>query len=291
MPKKIKEREEELDIKKVDEQKKKPTFAQKWFADHAVNNKAELKMVCDLTARAIEEQFGIRVDSGHTEVYASIFHGVFMSVLNFIRQKQRAYNKFTITFYQSVNLGFVNSEDNGTEKVGNFMPVMEHIGINRTIINRNDYSDYTGYDDPDKAPSKIRIERSLKERLAEWNELNIREAVLNWQVTNAKKNVEYYNEIQEDAYNRLKAEYHVSLRVAECALPMFCIFLDMMVGMLKMKFKEAEGTDVSEVSMNVLGLFDVFYSFNEEDNQEIIEFQPNITMKLALKQDEIASRE
>ena len=40
--------------------------------------------------------------------------------------------------------------------------------------------------------------------------------------------------------------------------------------------------------MNVLGLFDVFYSFDEENNREIIEFQPNITMKLALKSDEVA---
>ena len=58
-----------------------------------------------------------------------------------------------------------------------------------------------------------------------------------------------------------------------------------------MKYKEAEGTDVSEVSMNVLGLFDIFYSFNEEENQEIIEYQPNIMMKLALKSDSVAGRE
>ena len=43
--------------------------------------------------------------------------------------------------------------------------------------------------------------------------------------------------------------------------------------------------------MNVLGLFDVYYSYNDEDNQEIIDFAPNITMKLALKNDETANRD
>ena len=33
------------------------------------------------------------------------------------------------------------------------------------------------------------------------------------------------------------------------------------------------------------------YSYNDEDNQEIIDFAPNIVMKLALKNDETANRD
>ena len=64
----------------------------------------------------------------------------------------------------------------------------------------------------------------------------------------------------------------------------------MIVSVLKMKYREAEGTDVSEVQINVLGLFDAYYSYDVEEDQEIIEFQPNITMKLALKNDDTAAR-
>ena len=67
--------------------------------------------------------------------------------------------------------------------------------------------------------------------------------------------------------------------------------MDNITNVLKVKFKEAKGTDVSEVHMNVLGLFDAYYSYTEEDNQEIIEFQPNVTMKLALKADDVAGRD
>lgn len=83
----------------------------------------------------------------------------------------------------------------------------------------------------------------------------------------------------------------MNIRTAEGIFPLFCIFLDHIVNVMKMRFREAQGTDTSEVSMNVLGLFDVYYSFDEDDNKEIIEFQPNILMKLALKADDIASRE
>ena len=108
---------------------------------------------------------------------------------------------------------------------------------------------------------------------------------------NTKQNVEFYKEIQNEAYRRLNDEYKVNIRTAEGVFPLFCIFLDHIVNVMKMRFREVQGTDTSEVSMNVLGLFDVYYSFDEDDNKEIIEFQPNILMKLALKADDIASRE
>ena len=43
--------------------------------------------------------------------------------------------------------------------------------------------------------------------------------------------------------------------------------------------------------MNVLGLFDVFYSYDEDEDKEYLEYSPGITVKLATKNDAIASRE
>lgn len=260
MARKPKEIEQEIDLK---QEKKPETFVTRWFKDYAVNDERELRIICDLTARSAEEQFKMYLKSGNTEVYAVVFYATFMTILEFIRSKQQLYNNFTIEIYKSINIGYSNSDDDNNEKVGNFMPIMEYIGINYNIVEEHVELDV------DKTSQNF----------------------IRWKVLNSKKNVEMYKEIQERAYNRLKDEYKTNLRTSEAVFPLFCIFMDHITSVLKMKFREADGTDVSEVSMNVLGLFDVYYSFNEEDNQEIIEFQPNISMKLALKSDDIASRE
>jgi len=260
MPRKVKEEEQQIDIKAP---VKKETFVTRWFNDYAVNNKAELKFVCDLTSRSAEEQFSMYLASGNTEVYGVVFYATFMTILRFLRGKQNSYNNFTIQICNSINIGYSNSTNEDNEKVGNFMPIMEHIGINRSVVNED-----TALDADRTSVNFLR-----------WKELNI------------KKTVEYYKEIQEHAYELLKSQYKTNLRTSEAIIPLFCTFMDHIVNVLKVKFKEAEGTDVSEVSMNVLGLFDVYYSFNEEADKEIIEFQPNITMKLALKSDDMAGRE
>lgn len=260
MARKPKEIEQEIDVK---QQEKKETFVTRWFNDYAVNNKQELKIICNLTSRSAEEQFSLYLKSGNTEVYAVVFYATFMTILEFIKSKQKVRNNFTIEICNSINIGYSNSNDDNNEKVGNFMPIMEYIGINRNIVD---------------GVSPMELDKTTQN-------------FIRWQELNVKQNVTYYKEIQERAYERLKSEYRTNLRTSEAVIPLFCIFMDHITNVLKMKFKEADGTDVSEVSMNVLGLFDVYYSFNEEDNQEVIEFQPNISMKLALKADDIASRE
>lgn len=261
MPK-IKREEKDLEIDTTKQDKPK-TLVKRWFDDCTVNNADEIKIVCDLTARSAEEQFSMYLKSGNTEVYAVVFYATFMSILEFIKEKQKRYNNFTVAICNSINLGYSNNDDESNEKIGNFMPIMEYIGINRNIIDNSD---------------SMEIDKT-SQNFIRWKELNI------------KKNIEYYKEIQEKAYEKLQREFKTNLRTSEAVIPLFCIFMDHITSLLKLKYKEAEKTDVSEVSMNVLGLFDIFYSFNEEDNLEIIEFQPNISMKLALKSDISASRE
>lgn len=254
------EKEEEVDVKK---EVKKETFVTRWFKDYAVNNASDLKIACDLTSRAAEEQFCMYIQSHNTEVYGVIFYATFLTILDSIRQKQKVYNNFTIEIANSINLGYSNNTDEDNEKVGNFMPIMEYIGINRKLVDTN---------------STLESDKTTA-NFIRWKELNI------------KKNIEYYKEIQETAYERLRKEYRTNIRTSEGIFPLFCIFLDNVISILKIKFQEAQGTDVSEVSMNVFGLFDVYYSFNPDDNQEIIEFTPNIRMKLALKDDNAAGKE
>lgn len=260
MARKEKEHEEEVE---VNSKQKKETFVTRWFNDYAVNNARELSIICELTARSAQEQFKLFLNNkGNTEVFGVVFYSTFVTILEFIRSKQRAWNQYSIEICKSINIGYTNNDNEDNEKIGNFMPIMEYIGVNMNIV--------------DDRPSSL---DTISTNSIRWKELN------------SKKNIEGYNEIQEKAFKRLKDEYKVNIRTSELIIPLFCIFMDNITNVLKMKFREAEGTDVSEVSMNVFGLFDVYYSFNEEENQEIIEFQPNIFMKLALKSDENASRE
>lgn len=256
--KKIEEKEEELQVNLP----KKKTFASKWFDDYAVNNKTEMKIVCDLTSRSVYEQFTFGAKNGNNEVYAVVFYGTFMSILDFLKDHRKKWKQFTIEICKSINIGYINADNDENEKVGNFKPILEYIGVNSSIVDDSDIEEDT-----------------TNENYLRWKELN------------NTKNIESYNDIQNTAYVNLKKNYKVDLRSAEAVIPVFCIFMDNIVNVLKMKYKEAEGTNVSEVSMNVFGLFDIFYSFNAETDSEIIEFEPNITMKLALKSDEISSNQ
>jgi hypothetical protein len=262
MPKKAKEQEQEIDLS-TPKQEKKETKVVKWFRQNVRNNQQDIKFVCDLTARSAQEQFSMWVKSGNTELYAVIFYVTFIQILKFIASKQKSYNNFTIEICNSINIGYTNNDDESNEKVGNFMPIMEFISINRNIV-----------DDSGSIDSDRTVQNFLR-----WKELNI------------KKNVEQYKEIQERTYAVLQKDYKVCLRTAEAVIPLFCIFMDNLSNLLKMKYREAQGTGVSEVSMNVMGLFDMFYSYDEDEAREIIDLVPNITSKILLKSDDVAARD
>ena len=259
MARKPKEDDQIIDLKN---EPKKETFVTRWFKDYAVNNRDDLKTVCDMTARDAEEQFKMRLKSGNTEVYAVVFYATFKCILDFIKTKQKTYNNFTIQIANSINIGYTNNDDEDNEKVGNFMPLIEYISVNRSIV--------------DDSPME---EDTTAINYIKWKELNI------------KKTAEYYKEIQNNTYELLRTEYKTSLRTAEAVFPLFGCFMDNITNLLKFKYKEMEGTKISEIQMDILGLFTIFYSYDSEEDNEVIEMQPDIFTKLYLKNDDVASRE
>ena len=256
-----KEKEEKKDL---NQKPTKNTFVKRWFDEYVVNDKSDMKKICDLTATSAEQQFSMYLKTGNTETYAVVFYATFMTIIDYIKNKQKSYNNFSIAICNSINIGYTNNDDPENEKVGNFMPFMEYIGVNRHIV-----------DNPDNIE-----DTKTSQNLIRWKELNV------------KQNVEFVKEISSLAYENLKKNYGVTLRTEEAVIPLFCIFLDNVTNYIKYKYKELVGTkDISEVSMNVLGLFDVFYSYDEDENKEYLEFQSGVTLKLAMKNDAIASRE
>jgi len=261
MPKKKQEQEQEIELTTSKEDRK--TKVMRWFETNVVNDRSDIKIVCDLTAKSVQEQFSMYVKSGHTELYAVIFYVTFMQILKFIASKQKSYNNFTMEICNSINIGYCNNDDPENEKVGNFMPIMEYIGINRNIVN-------------DSASVQ---ENDTQKNYLRWKELNI------------KKTVEGYKEIQADAYKVLQEQYRIYLQTEEAILPLFCCFIDNLSNLMKHKYQKLIDTDTSEVSLNVMGLFDMFYSYDDERDVEQIDFVPNITMKIRLKRDDVAARD
>jgi hypothetical protein len=269
MSKIVKEVEEDIEVKP--ESRKKETYVVRWFRSHAVENPDDIKIISDLTSRSVAQQFQIYLNnSGNTEVYAVIFYATFLTILEFIREKQKKYNNYTIQIANSINIGYTNNDNEDNEKSGNFFPVLEYIGINRIFIDSN--PDINDEDINDKERKKLSTEKSRKN-------------CLGWEVLNIKHNAECVKDIQERTNQKLNRDFIIDIRVSEVIIPIFCIFMDNINTVVKLKFKEAEGTDLSEVHLNILGLFDVYYSYNEEENQEVYEYVPSITTKLMIKND------
>lgn len=257
MPRVKKEEEQEVDVGVVNEEKKK-TFASSWFDTHAVNNKRELKLVCDLTAKSVADQFHMVVRSNNTEVYGVIFYATFISILEYIKKKQKSYSKYTIQIANSINVGYINNEDEDNEKVGNYFPIMEYVSTNRSIVN-DDSDSYTG----DVTATNF----------------------IRWKQLNTTKQVEAIKEIQNNAFQKLQQEFRTSLRTEEAVIPVFSIFLDNLCGVAKELYKQSMETGVSEIKINVFGLFDLYYSYDEDKEQEVYEYTPSVGFKLILKDD------
>ena len=195
--------------------------------------------------------------------------------LKFLRGMQTKWKEYSIEIANSINIGYVNNTNEDNEKVGNFMPVLEYIGINRNVVDRYDIP----YDDSSEiAAKKITVPKNHTDK-----------QVMMWKVQNIRKTIENYNKIQEEAVQVLLNDYKISIRQSECIFPIFCIFLDNISNVLKIRFKELEGTDTSEIRINVLNLFEAFYSYDADEDQEVIEYAPTVAMKLALKNDEVAA--
>lgn len=244
----------------AEETKKKKNIVKEWFNDNVRDNPQDIKIACDLTARSCEEQFSMYIRSANSEMLAVIFYTTYESIMKFIKEKETMYSDFTIQICECLNLGFTQNKTEGNENVGGFMPICEHIGMNRRVID-------TGASNNDNRTT---------ENLLKWKELNI------------KKNVEMYKIIQEDAYNALFKNYGIDTRESEAIIPIFCIFMDSLIHVLKTKWIEADGSDVSQVSIRVMGLFTIFYSYYSDTDEEIIEFELNPDSKIGIKSDELA---
>jgi len=262
MPKKVKE--EELDLESTEIKPRVKSYAARWLEDNCPDNREEILKICELTARSAERQFTFGPASGDNyEAFALIFFATFQSILEFLREKQRRYLVYSIEIGKSIKIGYSNSTAEENEKLGNFMPRMEYIGINHDITGK---------------ASPVEVNATTNN-------------FIQWKVLNIKKNDEQANDIQEIAYNRIFNEYYIDLRTSEATIPLFCIFMDNIVNVLRAMAKEAQGTNVTEFTIRVLGLFDAFYSYDEMEGKERIEFTALPYMKLSLKNDNLAGNQ
>ena len=243
---------------------RKMTRSEKWFIDNVKDNPEAIAEVCKMTARSMHEQAGITFTNPNTTaaLYALVVDQTFASIVRFLEKMQQSgYRRYSIVFGQNFNIGYQDDEHEDSEKIGNFIPVLEYGVQNKSIVS--------------SAPGSC--EDTVIDSYKRWMELNIKQCI------------EETSQIASDAFNNLLNEpYRINLRYKEAIIPIFCTFIDMLVEVLKFKFQERKLADQSQVCIKVFGLFDAYYWFDEEDHSEVIEFVPGIKLKQDMKSDKYA---
>jgi hypothetical protein len=246
------EKEEELDIKKP----VRDSVVTRWFKENAGDSAHDLKIVSELTARSCWDQFNLSPTvSG--EVYAVIFYATFMTIIDFLMSQRKKYSQYTMEIGQCINIGYMNNTNDDNEKVGSFDPIIEYIGTN------------------------TRVQKD--------NETSITANLNKWKGANVKTEDEIREKIEKATLARLNSdEFKIDTRTDQMIFPIFGTFMDNLVAYVKVKYKEAMGTNVSTVSIDVFRIFRIKYSFNEEENMECIEYEPLTLMKCPMKSDDIS---
>lgn len=242
----------------------KASKADTWFRINVTDDREFILKVCDMTSRKITALTHIRLINSQGEyvspvVYAVIVDKIFDVIGRYLQEQQKKHPEFNIVIGQNLNIGYTNDKNIENEKVGNFFPFIEYLTENRSVfpIVRSD---------PYETASL-----SYK----------------SWLEKNVKKNVEEAKKIASTAMRELKdAGYNVFFE--EAIIPILCIFIDMLVLAMKHEYDALKETGQDEVSVNVMGLFYAHYSFDKEENREVIEFEAGIKMKQDYKNDSVA---
>lgn len=238
--------------------------ADTWFRINVQDDREFILKVCDMTSRKITALTHIRLMNEKREyvssvVYAVIVDKIFDVIGRYLQEQQKRHPMYNIVIGQNLNIGYTNDSNIENEKVGNFFPFIEYLTENRSVfpIVRSD---------PVETASL-----SYK----------------SWLEKNVKKNVEEAKKISSQAMRELKdSGYNVFFE--EAVIPILCIFIDMLVMAMKHEYDSLKDTGQDEISVNVMGLFYAHYSFDKEENREVIEFEPGIKMKQDYKNDTVA---
>ena len=223
-----------------------------WFERTCVDDRDKILAVCAVTGRMLADQFNMRTRENLDEVWALVFYECWLQILEFLSRKTSQYTEFEVQVEKCVRIGYTNYLNDDDEKVGNFMPFMEWVGKDTSIV----YNPHETADDN----------------------------FIRWKEQNSIKNVDMQKEIQDKTALLINRKYGMNIGSPDAVIPIFCIFLDNVVNILKQDYKDA-GEDVSKVKMNVLSQFTVTYSFDTDDNREIVDFSPSVAIKMEIKND------
>lgn len=242
---------------------RKITRSEAWFNANVQDNRKEIEEVCEMTGRRIHEQARVILSNPNSTpvLFALVVDRTFTAIANFLVKKQSAgYRSFSILLGRNFNIGYRDGDDDTSEKIGNFVPVLEYGEQNKSIVPSSSAE-----------PEEIAIDSYKR-----WLELNTVEAADDATL------------IASEAFDHLLNEDRINLRHKEAIIPIFCIFIDMLVEVLKIKYQEKKDANRTEVLINVFGLFKAYYSIDATDNTEVIEFEPGIKLKQDMKSDKYA---
>lgn len=231
----------------------KETKSKEWFADNVSENVDELIEIGDWSNKMLHDQLSIGLNDPQTTI--AIYAKIFDAICDTVVEREKEYDNFCLNVANRIKIGFTTTDSEDDEKVGNFMPFIEHCNTTSADNSLDDEEDNT-----------IVL-------CTQWNAANI------------KAQSEILKEAAARGKKLLSEMINIKLDSHEFIIPMFCIIHSQIIKYLKVKRIEKQ---VSEYELNIAGLYTIGVQ-ETEDAEEEIYFDPSIALKLKFKNDSVAS--
>ena len=233
----------------------KLTKSEVWFKDNVSENEKELIEIGEIANRILHEKLCIGLNNPMQTI--AIYAKVFEALCEVIKDKQDKWDSFVLNVANRLKIGYTTTNNEDDEKQGNFMVFIQNV-------------------------DNVQADDSLDE-----DETNAIELCSQWNAANVKEQADVIKDAAAKGRKNLDELINIKIESHEFVIPVFCVIHSAIISYIRLKKVEL---NQSEYTINVAGLYDITI-LNNEDGEEEIFFDPSVSLKLMLKNDETASRE
>lgn len=232
-----------------------------WIEDNVTENIEDIKIIGNIAHQRISDDLNIYMsregENDHYSMPISVYGVIFESICDAIKDQRSSHNKFEVSIADRLIIGYSSTSDEDDEKSGNFMVYLKH--KDKTIVEG-------GVDD---------------------NEIDPITLATRWNAANVNEHSELLKTISKNSKESISNDLDIILASSEQIIPIFCIIHESIVSYCKIKFAEMEK---NSFELNIAGLYIIGIEIEDDTDDEVIYFEPSISLKLKFKDDTIANR-
>lgn len=229
------------------------TKCQRFFTDNVKENQKELLEIGAIANRQLFDKISLGMPLPEQPI--ALYGEIFAAIFDVIVSKQANWDEFCLNIADMLKIGYTTTSSDDDEKSGNYMFQMEH-------VEKADVADTTDTEETDTV-----------ELCTQWNAANI------------KVQADVIKDVVGKAVTRISKLIEMETSSPEIIMPLFCIVHQVILNYIRLKRRDL---GLTEYELNVAGLYTVICR-ETEDAEEVIEYEPLIASKLAMKDDSSAS--